>query len=84
MPSNAVEVRDDAMELLINDHCREAGVRNLKNQLEKVYRKVAFKLAQQGLAAPQQVRGGDAAGAGGITEGEGGRGGEVFISLSDR
>jgi Lon-like ATP-dependent protease len=28
--------------------CREAGVRNLKKHLEKIYRKAAFKLVQQG------------------------------------
>ena len=37
---------DDAVEVLINEYCREAGVRNLKKQLEKIYRKVALNLVK--------------------------------------
>jgi len=32
--------------------CREAGVRNLKKHLEKIYRKVALKLVKQGAGPP--------------------------------
>ena len=32
--------------------CREAGVRNLKKHLEKIYRKVALKLVKQGAGMP--------------------------------
>ncbi|GAX85453.1 hypothetical protein CEUSTIGMA_g12869.t1 [Chlamydomonas eustigma] len=46
VPSGAASLADSAMELLINEYCREAGVRNLKKQLEKVYRKVALKLVK--------------------------------------
>ena len=40
-------VTDDAMASLIEDYCREAGVRNLQKHLEKIYRKVALKLAKE-------------------------------------
>lgn len=32
--------------------CREAGVRSLKQLLEKTYRKVALKLVKEGLSGP--------------------------------
>lgn len=35
-----------AIRRLIEDYAREAGVRNLRAQLEKIYRKVAFKLVE--------------------------------------
>jgi len=39
-------ITDQAMTALIEDYCREAGVRNLQKHLEKIYRKVALKLAK--------------------------------------
>ena len=39
-------ISDAAMTSLIEDYCREAGVRNLQKHLEKIYRKVALKLAK--------------------------------------
>lgn len=35
-----VEVTDAALLALIENYCREAGVRNLQKQIEKIYRKV--------------------------------------------
>lgn len=35
-----------AIDELINKYCRESGVRNLKKQIEKVYRKSALKIIQ--------------------------------------
>ena len=35
-----VEVTDAALLYLIENYCREAGVRNLQKQIEKIYRKV--------------------------------------------
>lgn len=35
------------MKKLINSYCREAGVRNLQQQIEKVYRKVAYKIVNK-------------------------------------
>lgn len=41
-----VDLTKDAIEELINKYCRESGVRNLKKQIEKVYRKSALKIIQ--------------------------------------
>lgn len=41
-----VELTGDAIAELINKYCRESGVRNLKKQIEKVYRKSALKIIQ--------------------------------------
>ncbi|RYP07493.1 hypothetical protein DL764_002500 [Monosporascus ibericus] len=41
-----VSLSDDAIEELIKSYCRESGVRNLKKQIEKVYRKSALKIVQ--------------------------------------
>lgn len=41
-----VNLTDDAIEELIKSYCRESGVRNLKKQIEKVYRKSALKIVQ--------------------------------------
>ncbi|KAK3292320.1 Lon protease C-terminal proteolytic domain-containing protein [Chaetomium fimeti] len=41
-----VQLAKAAIEELIKSYCREAGVRNLKKQIEKVYRKSALKIVQ--------------------------------------
>lgn len=41
-----VNLNEDAIEELIKSYCRESGVRNLKKQIEKVYRKAAFNIVQ--------------------------------------
>ena len=41
-----VSLKTDAIEELIKSYCRESGVRNLKKQIEKVYRKAAFRIVQ--------------------------------------
>ncbi|KKY37999.1 putative atp-dependent protease la [Diaporthe ampelina] len=41
-----VKLADEAIEELIKSYCRESGVRNLKKQIEKVYRKSALKIVQ--------------------------------------
>ncbi len=41
-----VVLHKDAIEELINKYCRESGVRNLKKQIEKVYRKSALNIIQ--------------------------------------
>lgn len=48
VPSGACELTDPGMTRLIDAYCREAGVRNLKKLLDKIYRKVALKLVRQG------------------------------------
>lgn len=42
-----VTLSDDAIQELIKSYCRESGVRNLKKQIEKVYRKSALKIVQE-------------------------------------
>ncbi|KAK2759550.1 ATP-dependent Lon protease pim1 [Arachnomyces sp. PD_36] len=39
-----VKLNESAIEELIKSYCRESGVRNLKKQIEKVYRKAALKI----------------------------------------
>ncbi|KAF5746704.1 lon protease 1 mitochondrial-like [Tripterygium wilfordii] len=46
--STQVEVTDSALLALIDNYCREAGVRNLQKHIEKVYRKIALQLVRQG------------------------------------
>ncbi|KJZ77928.1 Lon protease-like protein [Hirsutella minnesotensis 3608] len=41
-----VELTGEAIEELIKSYCRESGVRNLKKQIEKVYRKSALKIVK--------------------------------------
>ncbi|KAH0565450.1 ATP-dependent Lon protease pim1 [Trichoglossum hirsutum] len=41
-----VRLHKDAIEELIKSYCRESGVRNLKKQIEKVFRKSALKIVQ--------------------------------------
>lgn len=41
-----VNLDESAIEELINKYCRESGVRNLKKQIEKVFRKSALKIIQ--------------------------------------
>lgn len=41
-----VNLQTDAIEELIKSYCRESGVRNLKKQIEKVFRKSALKIVQ--------------------------------------
>ncbi|KAF9170587.1 ATP-dependent Lon protease pim1 [Mortierella sp. AD011] len=41
-----VTLHDDAIEALIKNYCRESGVRNLKKQIDKVFRKAALKIVQ--------------------------------------
>ena len=38
-----VGLSDAGLSTLIKSYCRESGVRNLRKQIEKIYRKVAFK-----------------------------------------
>ncbi|KAF8038886.1 hypothetical protein BT93_B1438 [Corymbia citriodora subsp. variegata] len=51
-----VEVTDAALLGLIENYCREAGVRNLQKQIEKIYRKIALQLVRRReLAEPVQA-----------------------------
>ncbi|KAJ4954322.1 hypothetical protein NE237_011105 [Protea cynaroides] len=53
-----VEVTDAALLALIENYCREAGVRNLQKHIEKIYRKIALQLVRKGESIePSQVVG---------------------------
>nr|XP_043624876.1 lon protease homolog 1, mitochondrial-like [Erigeron canadensis] len=43
-----VDVTEAALLSLIENYCREAGVRNLQKQIEKIYRKIALQLVRKG------------------------------------
>lgn len=45
LEENAVEIDTGALEALLENYCREAGVRNLQKHIEKVLRKAAYKTA---------------------------------------
>jgi Lon-like ATP-dependent protease len=45
LKTEQIDIEDDALLLLISDYCREAGVRSLQKHLEKIFRKVAFQIA---------------------------------------
>ena len=42
-----ITINDDALNRLIKYYCRESGVRNLQKHVEKIFRKVAFKLVNE-------------------------------------
>lgn len=68
VPKDKAVVTDAALDRLIEEYCREAGVRNLKNKLEKIYRKIALKMVK---AAPRRS---DSANEDGGAKEEGGEG----------
>lgn len=51
-----VVITDDALASLGRDYCREAGVRNLKQHIEKIFRKVALEIARS-KAKKEEVEG---------------------------
>ncbi|KAF8394662.1 hypothetical protein HHK36_020878 [Tetracentron sinense] len=64
-----VEVTDAALLGLIENYCREAGVRNLQKHIEKIYRKIALQLVRQGVSnEPPPVVGDQVVGADEATE----------------
>ncbi|KAH0994942.1 hypothetical protein GBA52_018806 [Prunus armeniaca] len=50
-----VEVTNAALLALIENYCREAGVRNLQKHIEKIYRKIALQLVRQGASDEPEV-----------------------------
>ena len=42
--SDHVTLSESALNTLNKSYCRESGVRNLRKHIEKIYRKVAFKV----------------------------------------
>jgi len=51
-----LEIPDDTIRVLIRSYTREAGVRNLERELAGLCRKVARRVAEEGLAGPIAVR----------------------------
>lgn len=45
LEADHLEIKEDALESLIKQYCRESGVRNLQKHIEKVFRKAAFQIA---------------------------------------
>jgi len=45
LKASHASVSDAALRVLINKYCREPGVRNLQKQIEKLLRKIAFRVA---------------------------------------
>ncbi|KAJ1995397.1 ATP-dependent Lon protease pim1 [Coemansia spiralis] len=47
-----VILSDEAVDVLVRNYCRESGVRNLKKHIEKIFRKAALKVIEDGVAEP--------------------------------
>ncbi|KAL0271493.1 UNVERIFIED_CONTAM: hypothetical protein PYX00_008574 [Menopon gallinae] len=47
LKSNQLSISDESLTTLIKSYCRESGVRNLQKHIEKVIRKVAYKVVKQ-------------------------------------
>jgi endopeptidase La len=52
LPGGAMEVPDASLRLIISEHTREAGVRNLERQLGTLARKVAARIATSPAGSP--------------------------------
>ncbi|XP_069696846.1 lon protease homolog, mitochondrial-like isoform X2 [Periplaneta americana] len=44
--NDKIHIQDDSLNMLIKSYCRESGVRNLQKHIEKVVRKVAFRVVK--------------------------------------
>ncbi|XP_017773032.1 PREDICTED: lon protease homolog, mitochondrial isoform X2 [Nicrophorus vespilloides] len=42
-----IKIEDESLNVLIKNYCRESGVRNLQKHIEKVVRKVAYKVVKE-------------------------------------
>lgn len=47
LSNDQINIQDNALTTLIKSYCRESGVRNLQKHIEKVHRKVAFKIVKK-------------------------------------
>lgn len=50
-----INLTDDALNTLIQEYCRENGVRNLKKQLEKIVRKLALEIIEEKQSGPVEI-----------------------------
>jgi ATP-dependent Lon protease len=55
LSSDEVVIHDDALRVVVSDHTREAGVRNLERELGKLLRKVATAISAGEVEAPVSV-----------------------------
>ncbi|XP_075209800.1 lon protease homolog, mitochondrial isoform X2 [Lycorma delicatula] len=46
LKTDEISIEDDSLKTLIKAYCRESGVRNLQKHIEKIMRKVAFKVVK--------------------------------------
>ena len=44
LSKSQITLTPEGLNVLIKSYCRESGVRSLRKQIEKIYRKVAFKV----------------------------------------
>lgn len=47
LKTEQIQIQDNALLALIKSYCRESGVRNLQKHIEKVIRKVAYKIVKK-------------------------------------
>ncbi|CAK9804484.1 Lon protease homolog, mitochondrial [Anthophora plagiata] len=47
LSNEQISINDNALHLLIKSYCRESGVRSLQKHIEKVHRKVAYKVVKK-------------------------------------
>ncbi|XP_066262433.1 lon protease homolog, mitochondrial isoform X2 [Euwallacea similis] len=47
LKDDQIKVEDSSLNILIRNYCRESGVRNLQKHIEKVVRKVAYKIVKE-------------------------------------
>nr|MBE5726368.1 Lon protease [Cucujiformia] len=47
LKDDIITITDDSLKTLIKNYCRESGVRNLQKHIEKVVRKVAYKIVKE-------------------------------------
>ena len=55
LPADAMEVTDEALQLVITEYTREAGVRNLERQIGAIARKVAARIATKPSRCRSQI-----------------------------
>ena len=55
LQDTSIQLSQDAIEELIKYYCRESGVRNLKKQIDKVYRKAAFQFVMNSTESNDSV-----------------------------
>nr|NVI75649.1 Lon protease [Cucujiformia] len=47
LKDGTITIEDESLTTLIKNYCRESGVRNLQKHIEKVVRKVAYKIVKE-------------------------------------